>query len=757
MKIVSAFVNFARGQSDRDMAGRFDLPIYNTSAEIMRNFKTNFKGNLMYRTGYENMITFQDCALLEFKFSVSQNYIVVGYANKFRFLSYDSNGVFGWVLDGGASILEVATPYTLADIKEIARRKQYTQNDDAMQITHKNYKPYSLRRLSANNFEMVVTPLKFNPFNLTYDASKTITAITQALNAQITVAAHGYVAGDAIRITGVVGMTQINNFTVGVVSVVDANNFTISLDTRDFTAYTSAGSAEKVATASYPNLSLYYGAKLYYAASATKITTIWGSEDSVYDNFELPTSVLATSPLQFTLAEISQEILWLFAGENSLIAGSGDGVVAINGGSVGEAITAENIDTILTSAHPASDVYPVAKDGYIFYMDIVKRRMLYFTYDLLTETFKAKDANLLSYEITKGKVEKLKYKRDKDDFIYGLNGAGTMQTLNFNADENIAGWHTHDTDGTFEDLAQITDNDGNPQIFTLSLRGGAYYIEREAEFVEFAKPVDFLGDDQAEDDRAYYRMRAEQLKQCIYLDNALVTSNLKSNLITFNGTNTITATSSVFVIGDIGKQIVYKTLTGYEYGRFEITGYTSGTVVTVSVIEAPSSNTYTDWYLTFSSISGLSAYNGQTLSVVADGGYYGTEAVSGGVMTLDRQVTHAVIGYAYTGVMKSFPLGIIIKQYNTHGTYKVLNRVTFRCTTSLGGKFGTSFYSLKDVQELKQGDLNYLPARPLDGTIPLPFLDGHEVDKYIYVVQTEPLPLFVTSVIIEVNHSLTTG
>jgi hypothetical protein len=757
MKIVSSYVNFAKGQVDRDMNGRFDLPIYNTSAEIVRNFKTNFKGNTFYRTAYEQMLVFQDCAFIEFKFSVSQNYIVVGYANKFRFLSYDGSGNFGWVLSGG-SPLEVATPYTLAQIKEIARRKQYTQNDDAMQITHKSYAPRSLRRLAADNFELVVTSLKDNPFNLTYDASKTITAITKALKAQITIAAHGYVAGDSFKVTGVSGMTEINDYTVGVVSVVDANNVTVSLDTRDFTAYTSAGTAEKVATASYPNLALYYGAKLYYGASATKITTIWGSEDSEYDRFKIPTSVLATSALQFTLADISQEILWLFAGENSLIAGSADGIVAINGGEVGKSITAESIDTILTSANPASDVYPVTKDGLIFYMDIIKRRMLYFSYDLLTETFKAKDANLLAYEITKGGLEKLRYKRDKEDFIYSLNGNGSIQTLNFNADENIAGWHNHTTSGSFEDIAQITDNDGNPQIFVLSLRNGVYYIEREAQTVEFVKPEEYLSTTKAADKAAYYRMRAEQLKECIYLDNAQIISNLKSNSITFNGTNTITATSSVFSAGDIGKHIVYKTLTGYESGRFEITGYTSGTVVTVTVLQTPTVNTYTNWYLTFSTISGLaSAYNGQTLSVVADGGYYGTAVVSGGAIALDRQVTHAVVGYGYTGIVKSFVLGFVIQQYNTQATFKALNRLSIRTTTSLGGKFGTDFYALKDIQKLQQGDINYLPALPLDGTETLPFLDKHEIDKQFYLVQDLPLPFFVTSVIIEANHSVTTG
>lgn len=71
-----------------------------------------------------------------------------------------------------------------------------------------------------------------------------ITAITNATNAQITVAYHGYVAGDFIYLQGIVGATgtlaaMLNHRTVKVVSVVDANNFTINVDTSAASVFVS--------------------------------------------------------------------------------------------------------------------------------------------------------------------------------------------------------------------------------------------------------------------------------------------------------------------------------------------------------------------------------------------------------------------------------------------------------------------------------------------------------------------------------------
>lgn len=76
-------------------------------------------------------------------------------------------------------------------------------------------------------------------------ASKAITAATQANPVALTVAGHGRTTGDSVLVTGVLGMTQLNDrmFTV---TVVDAN--TITLDGTNgtgFSAYTSGGTVWK--------------------------------------------------------------------------------------------------------------------------------------------------------------------------------------------------------------------------------------------------------------------------------------------------------------------------------------------------------------------------------------------------------------------------------------------------------------------------------------------------------------------------------
>ena len=674
-KIDTSFNNFARGQIDHDMMGRYDLPIYTSGADIVENFITNFKGNAIYRTGFETIFLFQDCAFVEFKFNKEQQYICVFFNLKVRFLSYASDGTFGWVESSPSVILEVTTPYDLAESKEL----DTAQKDDVMYVVHELFAPRKLTRVSATSF-------------------------------------------------------------------------TVATYSRTVDPFTGSGL--------FPSVVAFHKNRLWFAAPTTKITTLYATVLGAFDDHTLVT-ISATTAIEVTLADISQKIEWLFSGENSLIVGSSDAIVTVNGGVAGVAITAGIIDPSLTTAEPCNSAKPFRKDGLIFYMSVDGRSMQFFEFDLLKEAFISDDANFISYDITAGGITKLRWKKDKNDLIFGVNAGadGDLISCNFNKKEKVIGWHANKTEGQFLDTAVITDNSGKQQLFALSLRNSAYYIERQGEYNEFKNRAQFFtgktAANKAADNVAYARFVAEQMKECIHLDQALTVNNLQEQLGTYDsGAGTFTDTDGIFVSGDVGKHIVYKTITGYESGRLEITARNSSTEVDVDVLQTPTSATSSTWYLTFSSISGLSDYNGTTVGIVTDGGFLNDFAISGGVQALGKQVTHAVVGYRYKGIIKSFSLGFQIQGLNTQRMMKAISEFGVRCVNTAGLEVGSSLYSLEAVQELTQDDVNYLPAMPIDGTKFVSLSDDNEQDKFFYLVQDVPLPAVVTTAIITANYTI---
>ena len=239
-----------------------------------------------------------------------------------------------------------------------------------------------------------------------------------------------------------------------------------------------------------------------------------------------------------------------------------------------------------------------------------------------------------------------------------------MVSMVFKQEERINGWHLRTTAGTIADIALIGDNLGNPQLFLLVERNGTYYIEQQAPFVEFNKPADFWTQNPSDpqnnpnkdmDDEAYIRYVSEQARQCNYLDNSMYYADYRTSTITFTQTGndsqsgapigTLVSGASDFNSGQIGHHIVYKTATGYESGRFLITGYTNATTVSVTAIQIPHGInntpllTWSSWYMSFITVSGLSQYNGQTVGIVLDGGFDSSVTVSSGTITLDEQTT----------------------------------------------------------------------------------------------------------------------
>ena len=73
--------------------------------------------------------------------------------------------------------------------------------------------------------------------------SFTITAITKAAAAVLTVGAHTFAVGESVYISGVAGMTQINGLRAGITATT-GTTITVSINSTGFTTYTGGGTAQ---------------------------------------------------------------------------------------------------------------------------------------------------------------------------------------------------------------------------------------------------------------------------------------------------------------------------------------------------------------------------------------------------------------------------------------------------------------------------------------------------------------------------------
>lgn len=77
---------------------------------------------------------------------------------------------------------------------------------------------------------------------VTFAANKTrsVTGITQAASAVVTVGSHTFVVGESVHFSGVAGMTQINGLR-GTITGTSGTTVTVAINSTAFSAYTSGG------------------------------------------------------------------------------------------------------------------------------------------------------------------------------------------------------------------------------------------------------------------------------------------------------------------------------------------------------------------------------------------------------------------------------------------------------------------------------------------------------------------------------------
>lgn len=693
MRTSLPFNNFSSGQIDRALKGRVDIPLYQHGHEISENFCETIKGDVFYRTGFKFISEIGDASLYEFKFNQEQSYLLVFRIKYIEFWSYNIDGEFVQVLNDDGTPLQVTHPYG-TEVKNLCM----AQNCDIMYITHLygNYSEMQLKRKASNNF--VLEETKFT------------------------------------------------------------NTGTVSLSNNPTTNH------------GCPCTCAFYENRLDRCSSSKYYTYLYGSKGADYNNITVGTNT--NDGFQFDLAESNSKALWLISGANSLLIGTAEGVLTVNGGSVTTAITPEDISAKLSCRDGCAAVQPLRKDNFVFYVSSNGRKLFMFEYDVLLEQFKATNLSKGNYEITKGGITKIIYKNDQFDFMYAVCNGNLLQIC-FSNDESVNAWSVLKTKGKILDICAVTRPDGNHDLFAKIKRTingiTRYYLEQLTDIVEFPRFEDFVSEisdnvDDVEilnlkknDEYAFNRVVAETLRKCNYLDCSVEYSGLQKNTIMYDMKNaTITAENDVFTEKDIGRRIWFKSITGREYGIFDITKFISAKEVNVQTLLEPSNNSVSEWYLSATTFSGLEHLEGEIVAVVGNGGYIGDFKVKDGCVDITaantNKVGSAIIGLKYKGILKSPNLGMALQTNQTYTTMKNIYSIILKLSFSAGGKVGDSLYSLERVQDFNPEGLFDTPPLPIDSDKEILCNGKSEKSKHYFVVQDKPLPFTITMIVPKYTH-----
>lgn len=698
-----------------------------------------------------------------------KNFLVVKTGtDTFTLTDVDGNPVTGSgsYVSGGVCqrIVEVKTPYWEADLFDL----KYAQNADTAYINHRYYEKRKLVRSSATSWSLATYTRTADPFL----SKKVITDITKAAQAVITSAGHGYSNGDLIIIDGVVGMTEINgNF--GVLTVSDKTTDTFKVKDRNgtyvnsssFTTYTSGGYASSQLL--LPSVCWFYESRMLDGCTDAQPSTLWGTRSPTtagvarYDDYTTGTD--ADHAFVFTIAPSSgkvEKIQWFAATTRYFAIGTFGGVSKANGGDDNTAIspTSINVRPAVINGGGASSVLPIPLGQALLYMQRTGRVMIDLQYDLLYDAFIPTDKNLIADHITISGIKQMVFQNSRPESIWLVRNDGVLLQVVYKQKENVAGWARHILGGT--DVKVISagvvprDNDFD-QVWVVVERTINGVTRRYNEYfndpIEFPEKDDFFTgiNNEETDNLTWRRAMAEAQKMSIHVDSALTYDGSIQDVTMTPGAITgddisFTASGNLFSAGDVGREIRKKAINGVGYGRAKIVTYVSPTEVECQItvdFDSVDAMAAGDWYLTTAKLTGLDHLEGELIAIAAEGGYYGTETVSGGEIELAYQVSVAHAGFANRGILKTMNWEMPGANGPTSAKPKNINKLGLRLLNTLGLMYGTSLYRLQEILVNSAQDLtNYPPPLWSGSTEPLSVEDETDTEKHLYFVQEKPLP-----------------
>lgn len=198
--------SFAAGELSPALWARTDLAKYQTGLRLAKNVFIHPHGGASNRPGTlwagETKYPNKESRLIPFMYSTEQAY-VLEFGDKYIRVIVDG----GYVLTSANVPYEIVSPYADSDVFGI----KYTQSADVLFLCSPNHPPQELRRYAHDNWELVPFEFKGGPFQDENTTSTTITpsgSLSVGGTVTLTASASLFAAGDAgslVRVSHHVG------------------------------------------------------------------------------------------------------------------------------------------------------------------------------------------------------------------------------------------------------------------------------------------------------------------------------------------------------------------------------------------------------------------------------------------------------------------------------------------------------------------------------------------------------------------------
>ena len=680
--------------------------------------------------------------------------------NSSSFTAYSSGGVSN-------KVFEITTPYTTAQLFDL----KFAQSADVMYITHPSHEVEKLSRTGHTSWTLTDVDFTKGPMQDANTTDTTLNPGATAVGTGVSLAASattGINGGSGFQSTDVGRFVFLHSGYAKITGVTDTTNATIEILTT-LSASTATADWRLGAfsdTTGHPSCVTFFEQRLVFAGTTNQPQTIFFSKSGDYENMDanIGGTVADDDAIIYTIASNQVNAIRFMTATRTLIIGTAGGEFTVSGGGTDSAITPTNILIKKQSNHGAANVDSIAVGNATLFLQRAKRKLRELAYNFDVDGYIAPDMTILAEHITEGGLTQLAYQQEPNQIIWGVRSDGELVGLTYQREQQVTAWHRHIFGGRFgnatitvTDYANIADGtrivftkaDGTTTTFTSATSATSGKFHTTSSNNQTATNLKTLIDADS-DFTATVSSNVVTITETSPLSTGFLTIKSLDDDVRLAKTDegkAVCESISVIPTDDSEYQtwvIVKRTINGatrrfVEFiNNFDFTETDNTTFNFLDSALAYSGSAAT-------TISGLDHLEGQTVSILADGATHPDKTVSSGSITLDRSATNVKVGLAYKSILQTMRLDAGSQNGTSQGKTKRIYEITIRLYESIGVEVGESLSNMERIPFRTSSD-------PMDEGIPVftgdkavEFRGNYDTDGFIFVRQTQPLPLTVLS------------
>ena len=501
--------SFTSGELSPGLRVRADLGKYATGLTQCKNFLVKAQGGAFSRPGTRYVTELDDSTkrgrVISFSFNTEQTYVLVFEHLKMRVIR--DGGIV--LAGGGPSIYEIATPYTEAQLSRIS----FTQSADVMTLVHPSHDPRNLSRLADDNWTLAVinyAPTTAVPTGLasasigtasgadnkkyvyvvtaigadgseslasaseskTQDALSVTYGITLTWTAVAGAEYYKVYKGDSIN-TGVYGF-------IGESKTEEFNDFNIA---PDITLAPPEARTPFTGADNNPAAVTYYQQRQLYANSNNEPQTMWATQTSNYKSLRTSRPARANDAVTLTIAGTQvNEIRHIISVGALILMTSGSEWIVTEGQD--DVLAPDTVGVKIQSYNGASFVAPVVINDTVLFVQEKGSKIRDLGYEFTSDKYTGNDLSIMSNHLFEGfTIDEMTYASEPYGILWAIRSDGVLLGMTYQREQQVWGWHQHDTQGLFESITTITE-DGRDAPYVIVKRTIEGVTRRYVERIE---------------------------------------------------------------------------------------------------------------------------------------------------------------------------------------------------------------------------------------------------------------------------------